>query len=177
MSLSRKLLELRCKLSVIILLNAFHQSAYLSVLSVVGLVGLLANRAQATNEYFDVNGTGTGSGVLANGSYSWDGPNSWNTTSTGLTTGTTAWPDGNNFARLAAGTDAGGSNYTITANSNHTFAGMALQTSGGGTVTVAASGGAVLSLFSTSSGQGIFVGGTNAQNLVITAPIGGDSVT
>ncbi len=38
------------------------------------------------------------------------------------------WPDGNNFPEFAAGTDANNKSYTITANSNHVFAGMGLQT-------------------------------------------------
>jgi autotransporter-associated beta strand protein len=163
-------------LSVNVLLNDLRQSTYLAVLCLVSLVGLLTNRGQATHYYFDLNGTTTGSGVTDGGSYTWEGTR-WNVTAAGNSTSPIAWPEGNNFPEFAAGTDAGGSNYTITASSNHTFAGMALQTSGGGTVTLAASGGAVLNLFSTSSGQGIFVGGTNAQNLMITAPIGGDSIT
>jgi autotransporter-associated beta strand protein len=157
-------------------LKAFPQSACLVVLLVVSLVGLLANRAQATHYFFDVNGITNGSGVANNGSYSWDG-NSWNITAAGNTTAPIAWPDGANFPEFAAGTDAGALNYTVTASSNHTFAGMALQTSGGGTVTVASSGGAVLNLFSTSGGQGFFVGGSSTQNLIVTATIGGDAVT
>jgi autotransporter-associated beta strand protein len=181
------LLERRCTLSVNVLLKVFHQSACLAVLSFVVLVGLLANRAQATNEYFDVNDSSTGSGVVNNGSYTFEAANTtggWNTTSTGSTTATTAWPNGNNFMHFSAGTDAIDSEFTITAGSSHTFAGMFLQFDGGGTVTIAASGGAVLSLFSNSGGQGFFVGslvsnnsGFNTQNLLITAPIGGDSVT
>jgi autotransporter-associated beta strand protein len=157
-------------------LKAFHQSVCLAALSVAGLFGLPANRAQATHYFFDVNGTTAGSGVASNGSYSWDG-SSWNITAAGNSTAPIAWPDGANFPEFAAGTDAGALNYTVTASSNHTFAGMALQTSGGGTVTVASSGGAVLSLFSGAGAQGIYVGGTSNQNLVITAPIAGDSVT
>ena len=156
--------------------KAFHQSVFVAVLSVASFVILLANRAQATHYFFDVNGTTAGSGVTNNGSYTWEGTN-WNANSAGSTTAPIAWPDGANFPEFAAGTDAGSSNYTITANANHTFAGMALQTSGGGTVTVASGSSAVLTLFSTSGGQGFFVGGTSTQNLVLTATIGGDSIT
>src|SRR5207249_3754736 len=92
-------------------------------------------------------------------------------------TATTDWPDGDNFARFAAGADAAASNYTVTANSNHTFAGMALTTNGGGTVTVATSGGAVLNMFSAAGGQGFNVGGVSTQNLKITGTIGGDATT
>ena len=37
--------------------------------------GLLANHAQATNEYFDVNGSTTGSGVAVSGSYTFEASN------------------------------------------------------------------------------------------------------
>jgi autotransporter-associated beta strand protein len=155
-------------------LRIYLRRACPAVLQIV-VCSLPMRPAQATHYYFDVNGSTTGSGVTAGGSYTWESTR-WNVNANGNSS-PIVWPDGNNFPEFAAGTDAAGSNYTITANSNHTFAGMALQTSGGGTVTIASSGGAVLNLFSNSGGQGIFVGGTNAQNLVITAPIGGDSVT
>ena len=83
-------------------------------------------------QQFDVNGTTAGSGVANNGSYTWEAAQ-YSSTSAG--TDPTTWNEGN-FLRLAAGTDAAASNYTITANSNHTFAGMLLQTGGGGTVTI-----------------------------------------
>jgi autotransporter-associated beta strand protein len=147
----------------------------------IAVLWLCANQALAVHEYFDVNGTATGSGVADGGSYTWEGAN-WNTATTGTTTAPTAWPEGAQFARFSAGTDANNKSYTITANSNHTFAGMVLQTSGGGNgtgkaVTIAASGGAVLTLASNTGGQGFFVGGTSDQNLVITAAIAGDAVT
>jgi autotransporter-associated beta strand protein/T5SS/PEP-CTERM-associated repeat protein len=139
-------------------------------------IGGLANLARAANEYFDVNGVTTGSGVTNGGSYSWEGAN-FNSVSTGLGGPLHAWPNGNSFFRLSAGTDAIDSNFTITASSNHTFAGMALQADGGGTVTIATSGAVVLTLNSNSNGQGFFVGGFNTQNLRMTATIGGDSIT
>src|SRR5438105_2193297 len=150
--------------------------ACLAVLFVGGALVLPTNHAQATHYFFDVNGATTGSGVTDGGSYTWEGTK-WNSNATGVTTSPIAWPEGNNFPEFAAASDAGGANYTVTANSNHTFAGMALQTSGGGTVTLAGGGGVVLSLLSTSAGQGIFVGGANTQKLLLTAAIGGDSIT
>src|SRR5690349_13789026 len=126
----------------------------LCALFIACAVAITTRPATATTYYFDLNGTTTGSGVADGGSYTWEGTK-WNSNINGNTTAPIAWPDGNNFARLAAGTDALSSNYTITASSNHTFAGMALQADGGGIVTIAASGGAVLTLFSTSGGQGI----------------------
>src|SRR6476620_3528368 len=157
-------------------LKAFHQYACLAVLSLMFVVGVPANRAHATNEYFDVNGSTTGSGVAVSGSYTFEASN-FNTNSTGGAGTITAWPNGNNFMRFSAGTDAIDSSYTVTAGTNHTFAGMVLQADGGGTVTIASSGGSVLSLCSNSGGQGFFVGGFNTQNLQITAPIGGDAIT
>src|SRR5262249_32291859 len=139
----------------------------------------LVNSTQATTEYFDVNGSSTGSGVVNNGSYTFEASSTtggWNTNSAG-TAATTAWPNGSNFMRLPARTDANDSDYQLAAGSSHTFAGMALQADGGGTVTIAASGGSVLTLASNSGGQGFFVGGINTQNLLVTAPIGGDAVT
>jgi autotransporter-associated beta strand protein len=147
----------------------------------IAVVWFSADRALAVHEYFDVNGTATGSGVSDGGSYTWEGTN-WNTATTGTTTAPTTWPEGAQFARFSAGTDANNKSYTITANSNHTFAGMVLQTSGGGNgagryVTIASANGAILTLASNPGGQGFFVGGTSDQNLVITAAIAGDGVT
>jgi len=53
----------------------------------------------------------------------------------------------------------------ITPNSNHTFAGNALQTNGGGIVTIAPAASNALTLFSSANGQGIFVGGVSAQTI------------
>src|SRR5262245_45405620 len=85
---------------------------------------------QAATSYFDVNGTAPGSGITAAGSYSWEDPN-WNIAGTndanaanGIST-TGSWTDGD-FPRFAAGTDATGLTYTVTASANHTFAGMQL---------------------------------------------------
>ncbi|HVT27525.1 MAG TPA: glycoside hydrolase family 25 protein, partial [Lacipirellulaceae bacterium] len=71
-------------------------------------------------ERFDANGTASGSGVASNGSYTWEAAGF---SSSAAGTDPVSWNDGN-FLRLAAGTDAGSKNYTITANSDHTFAGM-----------------------------------------------------
>ena len=70
-------------------------------------------------ERFDVNNNTAGSGVANNGSYTWEAAK-YSSTSAG--NDATAWHEGN-FLRMAAGTDAGTNNYTITANSNHQFAG------------------------------------------------------
>lgn len=117
-------------------------------------------------ERFDVNGTTGASGVTNNGNYTWESAK-YSSTSAG--TDPVSWNEGN-FLRLAAGTDAGTSNYTITANSNHTFAGMYLLTGGGGTVTINGSG-----VLTTASGdQGMYVD-TSTQNLKINAVIAGSS--
>jgi autotransporter-associated beta strand protein len=116
-------------------------------------------------QQFDVNGTTAGSGVTANGNYTWEGAKF---SSSAAGNDPVAWNDGN-FLRLAAGSDAAASNYTITANSNHTFAGMMLQANGGGTVTINGPG-----LLSIASGdQGIFVN-SSSQNLKINAAIAGN---
>ncbi len=117
-----------------------------------------------TTEYFDVNGAASGSGVASNGSYTWEGAG-YSSSSAG--TDPVSWVDGN-FLRLAAGTDAGAKNYTITANSNHTFAGMFLQSGGGGTVTINGSG--ILSI--ADGDQGMYVS-TNSQNLKVNASLAG----
>jgi autotransporter-associated beta strand protein len=162
-------------------LGIFEPGACVAPLIAGFVVALLATGAQATHYYFDVNGTAAGSGVVDGGSYSWEGSN-WNTAASGTTTAPTLWPDGANFARFSAGTDANNKAFTVTANSNHIVAGMALQSSGGGngtgkSVTIATGNGAVLTLSSNSNGQGLFVGGASDQNLIITATIGGDAIT
>src|SRR4051794_3514879 len=119
------------------------------------IVALFSNQAQAVNEYFDVNGTGLGSGATTAGPFTWEGSN-WNTDSTGVVA-PAAWSDAGNFPIFAAGSDAAATNYTVNVGSNHTIAGMALATNGGGTVVVASTGG-TLNLFSNVAGQGIFVG-------------------
>lgn len=144
------------------------------------MVGLPANRARATHYYFDVNGTTAGSGVVDGGSYSWENA-VWNNNNAAGSAATFNWVDGNSFPEFAAGTDANGKGYTVTVNANHTFAGMALVGSGGGAagkfVTIAGAAGKVMTLNSNTGGQGIFVGGTADQNLLISVAIGGDSVT
>lgn len=115
-------------------------------------------------ERFDVNGATAGSGVASNGSYTWE---SAGFSSSASGTDPVPWVEGN-FLRLAAGTDAGTKNYTITANSNHTAAGMYLQSSGGGTVTI--NGPGVLSI--ASGDQGFYVD-DSAQNLKVNAVLGG----
>src|SRR5262249_16892452 len=117
-------------------------------LAVVGLISFSTNRAQATHYFLDVNGTTSGSAVTDNASYSWESP-IWNATQAGTTTSPGNWVDGNNFPIFAAGTDANAKSYTVTASTNHIFAGMALQTSGGGngvgkSVTVAGAPGVVM---------------------------------
>jgi fibronectin-binding autotransporter adhesin len=141
---------------------------------VAGLVvsGLVANYALAVSEYFDVNGATPGSGVTAITTLKWE--NNWSTDPNGAIA-TTDWPDGNNFPIFAAAADAAALNYTVTANVNHTFAGMKVQANGGGTVTVATAAGIALTMDSNPTGQGFFVG--TGQNLTITGAIAGDATT
>jgi fibronectin-binding autotransporter adhesin len=154
-------------------MNAMKFFRYLSVavaLSAAGF-GLLADQAQATNRYFDINGVTTGSGVTAAGSYSWESA-FWNNNVAAGTGATTAWTEGD-FPRFSAGGDANGKTYTVTASANHTFAGMFANTNAGGTVHIATAGGAVLSV--ASGAQGFFAG-TNS-NLFIDTPLSGVDAT
>src|SRR4051794_36165655 len=114
-------------------------------------------------ERFDANGVTAGSGITNNGSYTWEGTKF---SSSGAGTDAATWNEGN-FLRLAAGADAAANNYTITANSNHTFAGMMLQTDGGGTVTIGGTG-----VLSFSGDQGFFVT-ASTQNLKLSAVLAG----
>jgi len=137
----------------------------LARVTLVLVLSLLVNQAKA-QPYFDANGATTGSGVTTNGSYSWESA-VWSTSPLG-TAATINWVDGT-FAIFAAGTDAVALDYTVTANANHTVAGMFLQSNGGGTVTVNGTG--VLSI--ASGVQGFLVNG-GSQNLVIYSSLGGD---
>jgi fibronectin-binding autotransporter adhesin len=168
-----------------LLMNVRWRCARFTSRLVAGLVGCVftAGSALAATEYFDVNGTTAGSGVTAAGSYKWEDPN-WNiagvndaNAANGVSpTGT--WTEGD-FPRFSAGVDAHLLTYTVTANSNHTFAGMQLlvgaaytggpSVDGGTQVNVNSAGGAVLSV--ASGLQGLFV--STGGSLVINAPIGG----
>jgi autotransporter-associated beta strand protein len=159
-------------------LKLFQLRACLIALSVVGLVDLLANRAQAvTHRYFDVNGTTAGSGVTNGTTYAWES-SFWNSNDNSGTTATSGWTEGD-FPRFAAGifnfnpslntADAQGKSYSITANSNHTFAGMFVNQSAGGTVTI--NGPGILTL--AAGDQGIFIGSPDDQILTINARIAG----
>ncbi len=122
---------------------------------------LVAKRpANSASKYFDLNGSAIGSGVSGDGPYGWG---TWNTKSDG--TGLVSSFSSGDFARFAAGTDAGSSDYTVNA-SGASVSGVALQTNGGGTVTI--TGGLTIS-----PNAGFFVGGVSTQKLVIADPISG----
>lgn len=149
--------------------NIFRYGGLRAALLVVGLLSVCPNPARAATRYFDVNGTTTGSGVTAGGSYSWEG-NFWNANNTTGTGATTAWTEGD-FARFSAGTDANTLTYTITASSNHTFAGMQLNANSGANVNINGAPGVVLSI--ASGDQGFLVGVPTTDNLRINATLGG----
>lgn len=109
-------------------------------------------KAQVTNLFFDINGTTTGSGVTGSGPYIWETASFWNTNALGTSPGVQSWFEGN-FPEFSAGSDATGS-YTVTANANHTVAGM-LQRTSSGTVTINGTG--VLSI--ANGFQGFFSSG------------------
>jgi autotransporter-associated beta strand protein len=124
----------------------------------------MINNAGA-DEWPDVNGATAGSGITNNGSFSWE-DSMWTVVSAG-NIATMNWTNGA-FIRLAASTDAGANNYTITANADHTFAGIFLQANGGGTVTLNGSG-----ILTVASGfQGFLVNGSS-QNLFIYNTLAG----
>src|SRR3954463_11393796 len=108
-----------------IVVKVVRPSAHLIALS---LLGILVHHAQATTRYFDTNGTTADSGITAAGAYSWEDPD-WNSTNdaaaAGGTSPTTVWTDGD-FPKFAAGVNANGKTYTVTANSSHVIAGMQL---------------------------------------------------
>ena len=139
-----------------------------SIATALGLaVCLLANGAGAQS-YFDVNGATVGSGAANAGSYSWEDPN-WSTSPTG-TFATANWMEGSSI-RFAAFTDAAANNYTVTANANHTFAGLVLQADGGGAVTLNGSG--VLSIASGVQGfqiNGLILIVSGLSGLVLLRP-------
>lgn len=136
-----------------------------------------ASSARAVTTYFfDENGSTAGSGLTTGGTYTWEDA-AWTTTVDG--TGTPATWVESNFPRLAAGADATTTtNYTITANANHTITGIFLDNGtgvtgassgkGGGTVTI--NGPGVLSIISGANG---FSMSSSAQSLVINAKISG----
>ncbi len=127
----------------------------------------------AANSFFDVNGATPGSGVTAVTTLKWE--NNWSTDTAGAVA-TTDWTDGD-FAEFSAGADAAALNYTVTANANHTIAGMGGGRTAAGIVTLATAPGVALTLASNPAGQGFFVGGVAAQGLTITGTIAGDATT
>lgn len=147
----------------------FRRRAHLAALAVVGLVVLLANHGQAANRYFDVNGTTTGSGVTAGSNYSWEN-NFWNANIAAGTGATTSWTEGD-FPIFSAGSDGAGLTYTVIAHSNHTVAGMRLNTSSGANVNINGDPGVVLTI--AAGDQGFFVNTPASQNLNINATLGG----
>src|SRR5262249_54387323 len=109
-------------------------------------------------------GTTAGSGIVSNGSYTWEVAG-YSASTDG--SDPVPWVEGN-FLRLAAGNDAAANNYTIGANSNHSVAGMMLQTNGGDTVTI--NGPGILSI--PSGDQGFYVM-NSSQDLKINAVLAG----
>src|SRR5262249_32422441 len=89
---------------------------------------------------------------------------------------TSVWNEGGDFARFSAGNDANTKSYTVTANQNHTFAGIFVNANGGGDVTV--NGPGILTMATNTGGQGFFVGAPSASsNLRINAVIAGPANT
>lgn len=122
------------------------------------LVVLCAQNATASI-FFDVNSTTAGTGITSGGSFTWEG-NFWTTTSGG-TTATTAYDtlaptDGTFFPRFTSSVTGG---YTVTANANHSIAGMLMSTTTG-TLTIQGTG--VLSI---NAGLQGFFGGSGFMSI------------
>src|SRR5262245_5637762 len=94
-------------------------------LAMLSLIVTSAQVRAVPTRYFDTNGTTVGSGVTANGVYSWEDP-IWNSVdptndpvngppAANGTIATSNWTDGD-FPRFAAGVDALGLNYTVNVN-------------------------------------------------------------
>ncbi len=133
-------------------------------LNIALALALVAASGRA-DEWPDVNGATAGSGITNNGAFSWE-DSMWTVVSAG-NIATMNWTNGA-FIRFAASTDAGANNYTITANADHTFAGMFLQANGGGTVTINGTG-----ILTIASGfQGFLVNGSS-QSLFIYSTLAG----
>ena len=127
----------------------------ISLLLLASLTALHA-QAQAVTNYWDINGSIPGAGGPTP-SGNWEDP-TWSTDPTGsIPTG--LWTEGN-VPVFSAGTDATGA-YTITANSDHTIAGMQAPS---GTVTVDGAG-----ILSITNGMQEFAG----TNLTIETTLGG----
>jgi len=140
----------------------------LACLAALCAVSLAANQAVAVDRYFDTNGAGTaGSGVTNGSTYSWES-NFWNTNDAAGSSATTAWTEGD-FPRFSAGTTANNSVvYTVSANSNHTYAGMFGQANNG---SIHVTTGAGATLTQVAGLQGYFVG-TNSSLYIDTSLAG-----
>ncbi len=125
-------------------------------LCLLAAVGNQPAQAQPVTNYWDINGSTPGAGGPTP-SGNWEDP-SWSLDPTG-SSATAAWTEGN-VPAFAAGSDATGT-YTITANNNHTVAGIQAPT---GAVTI--NGPGVLSI---ATGMQQFV----ATNLTINANLSG----
>ena len=136
--------------------NATSSSLRILPAALCLMFALLATNVKAQTLYWDINGATDGAGGPTP-SGSWEDP-SWTTDSTG-NLATRSWVEGD-FPVFSAGTDATGA-YTITANSDHTIAGMQVAT---GTVTVNGPG-----TLSIASGMQGFTG----TNLTINAVLAG----
>jgi hypothetical protein len=128
----------------------------------------LANSATAVvlPQYFDVNGTTAGSGVVNGGSYSWEGT-TWSSNSAG-TTISFPWTEGNR-AIFSAGNDATGS-YSVTANANHTISGLFFNSGTNNSLTINGPGQLSLAAGSNSLSTGTFSVG---QSIIINASLTG----
>lgn len=146
-------------------MNQYYKWSLVPTAVLALFLALLANTASAAFlQYFDINGTTAGSGVVNGGSYSWEGT-SWASNSAG-TTISFPWAEGN-LAEFSAGSDATGS-YTVTASANHTISGIHITTGTANTVTIDGPGQLALA-----AGSNTFSMVNGSQSLVVNASLTG----
>jgi hypothetical protein len=130
------------------------------------LLSALAYNAPAANQYFDVNGTTAGYGIVSGSTYYWDDPNWAAASGGGAATGN--WVGGN-FARFYGGTS--GDSYTVLLNNDESMAGLYGYIAGV-TVTINDGGFGLGDLNIVSGDQGFIANGTVTINAPVTG-IGG----
>lgn len=133
------------------------------------LTGLAAYNAHAAINYFDPTGT-TGT---AESTSAWEG-NVWSTASTGQAS-PVAWTDSTagNLAVFSAGVGTSGQSYTVTANVNHTAAGIfngGVGSSIGGLLTINGASGVVINIGTAIQG---FDTASSLATTTINAVLGG----
>ena len=126
--------------------NRKHNRAIVLTAATAPLLALIGN-AHAATVYFDTNDTAANSGVVNNGSYSWENA-VWSPDINGGASASN-WVDGDT-PTFTSGTDVTSAAqstttiFTVTANANHAINGMVIKATNGGQVYINGTG--ILSL-------------------------------